>query len=131
MLLLAILLVASAPLGGCKTKATLDKHVEGLRKSVEANDYSQVMTLCHPDLKRKVSKRMVAIAAKALAKLGPFKERAMRGIQVRAGGPSTGNYKLTYEKGVVRLRIRVYEGQIVGFRFHGEDFKRALRQVGR
>jgi hypothetical protein len=50
----------------------------------------------------------------------------MTKINVQFGGPSSGHYKLTYEKGVVKLEIAVLKGKIVKFNFSGDDFKKAL-----
>lgn len=110
-------------------KRNLDKSVDKLVNAALANDYKTFKEMSHPELVEKFSATKFKELSDSLKLLGKFKDRSMRGIKSRSGRIREGRYKLTFEKGVVQLKITLKKGKLMAFRFTGEDLEKALRKV--
>ena len=114
--LAALLLAAALALPGCKSKKTLDKNVDKLVEAVQKDDYQAFKEMSHPDLVEKFPKVKFTVLSAAINSLGKFKDRKMRGIEVKGGGLKRGRYKLKFDKGTIRLRIELVDGKLTAFR---------------
>jgi hypothetical protein len=110
-------------------KKSLDKSVNKLVKAARANNYKAFKEMSHPDLVAKFSAEKFKLLSESLNLLGAFKDRSMRGIKARSGKVREGRYKLTFEKGVVDLKITLTRGKITAFFFTGEDMEKAMKKV--
>ncbi len=110
-------------------KKSLDKNVDRLVKAAKANDYKAFKEMSHPDLVSKFSAEKFKLLSDSLNLLGAYKDRSMRGIKARTGKVREGRYKLTFEKGTVRLKITLVRGKLMGFMFSGDDMNEAMKKV--
>lgn len=110
-------------------KKSLDKSVDKLVKAALANDYKAFKEMSHPDLVEKFSAEKFKGLSESLNLLGAFKDRSMRGIKTRSGKVREGRYKLTFEKGEVKLKITLTRGKMTAFYFTGEDLQKAMKKV--
>jgi hypothetical protein len=110
-------------------KKSLDKSVDKLVKASLANDYATFKEMSHPELVEKFSAEKFKMLSQSLNLLGKFKDRSMRGIKARSGKIREGRYKLTFEKGVVRLKLTLRRGKLIAFRFTGEDLEKVMQKV--
>jgi len=122
----AALLLLTLPACG---KKSLDKSVDKLVKAAMANDYKAFKEMSHPDLVDKFSAEKFKGLSETLKLLGAFKDRSMRGIKARSGKVREGRYKLTFEKGVVKLKLTLTRGKLTAFFFTGDDMEEALKKV--
>ncbi len=124
---LVVAALALAP--GCASKKTLDKNVDRLVKAALANDYAAFKDMSRKKLVEKFPKRRFELLSQALHELGAYKERTMKGIEVKAGGLRKGRYSLRFEKGTVRLDLTLFKGKLTAFLFKGADLEKAMRKV--
>jgi hypothetical protein len=110
-------------------KKSLDKSVDKLVNAAMSNDYKAFTKMSHPSLVEKFSAEKFKGLSQSLKLLGSFKDRSMRGIKARSGKVREGRYKLTFEKGVVNLRITLTRGKLTAFFFEGEDMEKAIKKV--
>lgn len=110
-------------------KKSLDKSVDRLVKAARANDYAAFKEMSHPDLVEKFSTEKLKLLSDSLNLLGAYKDRSMRGIKVRNRKVREGRYKLTFEKGVVKLKLTLVRGKMTGFLFSGEDLEKVMKKV--
>lgn len=123
---LATALLLALPACG---KKSLDKSVDKLVNAAIANDYKTFKEMSHPELVEKFSAKQWKGLSDSLKLLGKFKDRSMRGIKSRSGRIREGRYKLTFEKGEVRLKLTLKRGKLIAFRFTGEDLEKAMQKV--
>lgn len=129
--LFQVLALASAvwTLGGCASKKNLDGSVDRLVKAVAKNDYADFKAMSVPELCEQFPPEKFAEFSRALAVLGEFKERTMRGLQVKTGGLREGRYVLRFAHGKVDLELKLLKGKLTAFFFTGDDLLKAMRKV--
>jgi len=110
-------------------KKSLDKSVDRLVKAALANDYAAFKKMSHPDLVEKFPAEKFKMLSDSLNLLGAYKDRSMRGIHARTGKVREGRYKLTFEKGVVKLKLTLRRGKLTGFLFSGDDLEEVMKKV--
>lgn len=123
-------LVALALLvGGCAAKRNLDGHVDRLVKSAWDNDYAAFQKMSVPALAEQFPRERFEALSKALHSFGPFKERTMKGIEVKTAGVRKGRYTLRFEKASVELEITLQGEKLTAFSFQGDAIMKAMTEV--
>ncbi|MBT9558879.1 MAG: hypothetical protein IV100_22805 [Myxococcales bacterium] len=126
---LLITLVAVATGTGCGRKKSLDTTTDALLEALRTNDYAAFEKIAHPGLLTEVPKPKFEAMSKVVAKLGPLKDRTMKGISVATGKPDQGDYTLEFERGAVQLALRVADDSVVGFELTGETVTAVMKEV--
>lgn len=131
LVLATALTLAFGALGGlgCASKKNLDANVDRLVKAAAKNDYADFKAISMPELAEQFPPEKLTELSQALALLGEYQERTMKGIHVKTGGVQEGRYVLRFAKGKVNLEIKLLKGKLTAFFFKGDDLQKAMRKA--
>jgi hypothetical protein len=122
---IGVLLSGSAACG----KKTLDKNVDRLVGAVQKNDYEAFKGMCKSGLAEQFPPVKFERLHKAIDALGSYNERTMQGIHVKSGGYKEGRYELEFDKGTIKLVLKLQDGKLIGFKFSGDPLEAAAKKI--
>lgn len=122
------LCLALSAFTGCG-KGKLDKNVDRLVEALRKNDYESFKNQSSEGVIQQFGQQKFNMLSHTIKSLGAFKDRTMKGINVKSGGFKEGNYKLEFEKGEVQLRITLKKDKLIGFEFSGNLVEKGMKQA--